>query len=875
MKFSSAHWLLSSLALAAFTQVAAAQSPLPTSVAASSFFFTVHSSESSAIWVAPPTWRVERDTPAPSVAGAVADLHAARNEFEPVQVVTRTTATGTRSLSLAGAWSGPSDDVLFTTLHDVAYGGAPCAMGLPDRLNPIAFGSDQPICPGSNQAFWLTVLVAPHAVAGSYSNILVCELAGETVTIPIQLEVFDFTLPAEIAFGSFVPWTFSGTPATDLAMRRWLYEHRLTPRQVTYPSAMSPNITWDSFANPTRCGGFYDERDQPPVYGIGALAQQFVAGVDFNDGVGFPNFIALQYVANGQPRPANFCGQSLFGDPQGADYGTPAYNAAWGAYLSALRSYCDSTTDPNNGGNPYGNYYLSKAVYFVMNEPENAADYDLAAWLAQLSRESAPGLRLMISEEAKPEIYANPSFPDQGYDIWLAHLPTYSTALGNSLTRRRYRGEQTWWYALPNDPLHFIHPNQTNRPAIETRMLTWLAWQHRVEGWVATDEDAPLGTFVGTSNASTTIRAELLREAFEDYEYFKLANGGRRPEPFVLNAADSLVAPVASFLTGYDRDPANLHWLRVQLGRQIAGQGVSTPLLPRNEPRSFGSHYLNFQDPASFPMDDPLVLDDRTWTKIGWQSYDPASAVGWFASDIGSLRYGWAASGENDLERSYVYDDYERQVTFVFGLADGVYDVEVGVGRPGGDSEPLVTVNGTNFFGDRLANLPEALFGNAVVTQRLAVVNGSLILEAGRQIGGGFTFLNFLAITGVSPASPDSLDDLWQTTHFGNATDPLAAPGADPDGDGASNLAEFHAGTDPSSDSSRPWITLRLPTEDTVHLEWSSAAGHVFSVEESSDLVSWTVTLPEVLAVDVTTAVELTRGPDAPQGYYRVTARFP
>ena len=56
---------------------------------------------------------------------------------------------------------------------------------------------------------------------------------------------------------------------------------------------------------------------------------------------------------------------------------------------------------------------------------------------------------------------------------------------------------------------------------------------------------------------------------------------------------------------------------------------------------------------------------------------------------------------------------------------------------------------------------------------------------------------------------------------------------------------------------------------------WSSAVGHVFSAEESSDLISWTVVQSEVLAVGNTTAVVLPRAPDAAQGFYRVQALAP
>lgn len=53
----------------------------------------------------------------------------------------------------------------------------------------------------------------------------------------------------------------------------------------------------------------------------------------------------------------------------------------------------------------------------------------------------------------------------------------------------------------------------------------------------------------------------------------------------------------------------------------------------------------------------------------------------------------------------------------------------------------------------------------------------------------------------------DGLTDSWQQQYFG-LSNPLAAPAADPDGDGQNNLLEFTAGTVPSDPASR--FTLRI-----------------------------------------------------------------
>ncbi len=869
---------ISLLALAPLAAVNAAPA-LPTSVVASNCFFVVHSNASSLIWVAPPTWRVMRDSATPVAGGTGIDLYAARNEYEPVQIVTRAQEVGLRSLSLGPTWTGPTDIVITATLHDVAYGATACATGEPDRLNPIAFGEVQTVCGNSNQSFWLTVFVPTNAAAGIYSNTLTCSLPGITTNFPIRVHVFNFSLPAETAFGSFVDWSFSGTSSSDLEVRKWFHQHRLTPRSVTYPSALQPSITWDTAANPSRCAAFYDEGDQPAPYSIRWLARQFIAGVGFNDGVGFPNFITHQFVSNIQPRPSTFCGESLAGDPRGPDYGTAAYNAAWGNYLAALQNYCDPNVSANNGGNPFGHDYLAKAIYFVMNEPQDTNDYNLAAWLAQLSRQYAPRLRLMISEEAKPEIYNNPLYPGQGYDIWLAHLPTYSSAMGNALARKRDHGEQTWWYSLPSDPAHFLHPNQTtNRPAMDTRMLTWLAWHHRVEGWTTSGLDAPMMTVSNGTIFVPTIRSELLREAMEDYEYFKLASGGNKAAPFQPNPADRFVSLIASSLTGFDRDPGKLHWLRLQLGRQISGAGAAHPLLPPATPRPYGSYYVDFGWPPGSPS---FSFNGHAWLAMGWQLYDPAATnTGWYVADTAdtSPLTTWITGSGNIVQNRVMYDDFNRPVTFRFGLANGLYDVEVAMGRLGAirSDQTLVTVNGIDFFGNRLANSPQTVASLTSVTNRITIVNESLVLEAGRQVSGGaYDLLNYLTITAASPASADGLDDDWQTLHFGSPTNIVAGPSGDPDGDGAGNWREFHAGTNPNSTASRPVISVNLPSAELIELTWTSASNHVFRLDRSSDLSSWSVASNNVVATTSVTSALLARQAGLPREFLRVVPLAP
>ena len=87
----------------------------------------------------------------------------------------------------------------------------------------------------------------------------------------------------------------------------------------------------------------------------------------------------------------------------------------------------------------------------------------------------------------------------------------------------------------------------------------------------------------------------------------------------------------------------------------------------------------------------------------------------------------------------------------------------------------------------------------------------------------------------------DGLPDDWQSLYWGG--DPLKwpAPNVDSDGDGATNLQEFLAGTDPTDPQSVLRVQL-LSTGQGTQLGWNSQPGLMYQVQVSQTLGagSWT-----------------------------------
>jgi predicted outer membrane repeat protein len=77
---------------------------------------------------------------------------------------------------------------------------------------------------------------------------------------------------------------------------------------------------------------------------------------------------------------------------------------------------------------------------------------------------------------------------------------------------------------------------------------------------------------------------------------------------------------------------------------------------------------------------------------------------------------------------------------------------------------------------------------------------------------------------------------IWQFQNFGCTNCPQAAPTADPDGDGADNMAEFLAGTNPNNPSSAFRVLAVTRQGNDLLVKWQTAGGHTNVLQSSSTL---------------------------------------
>lgn len=553
------------------------------------------------IWTAPTVEKVLRDMATPT-ASAPLHVSAARGEFEAFQVIVRSPAAVDLPVNVTPL-TGGRETIPAPTMHRVDYVSITTAgdhldrLGpWPDPLFPLDAGQNVHFPAGQNQPLWLTVHVPWDAEPGSYQG----SVTVGTATIPVELEVWGFSLPRQIhlpsewGFGwsSIVEDVYQGYGDWDCywemlaAFKQDFADHRLIPKGVAWPAGLNypGGVEYD-------CNGHLD----PDAWGdwdFATIGGRYIHGDGgFNGGYGFPAFLALGPTSNWPPDslPYSFCDV----DREGV-LGSPEFQLKWTQYLGALDAYLVSDD------------YASTAYYHIVNEPQTFDDYTITGQISALTEAAAPHLRQLVSEQVEPEMY---DYPGAKIDVWMPTISNYEPV--KSHERQGTHGEEVWWYYLYGDDPPLPNPILMSHPGVEARLTPWLAWAERVDGllhYSATDwspnpwttpnvtgqdngdgfffypprQDGSNLDYCGQNGHRLvpSIRWENLRDGMEDYEYLWLVAGGD-PEVDVANAADPYVAQIVQSRTLFSHVPTDLEAVRAAIGRALGGPQASKSTSPR------------------------------------------------------------------------------------------------------------------------------------------------------------------------------------------------------------------------------------------------------------------------------------------------------
>ena len=740
-------------------------------------------------WTTPPSERVFKDSPVPLATGSEVKVYTARNEFEPFQVIVRPKISGSAAVSVDAFGAGITAEIYqvkyvnITQTSDSLGRTGP----YPDPLWPLANGANVALIGGENTAFWFSLSVP----AGAPSQDYISQVHIGGIAIPVRLHVFNFAVPDHLHVGSQMNFSYQtilakySVPGTGTEywsyvdrIKQFLIDHRLTPSSVLWPGGLTGGGT---FAQPFigyNCAT-HTFNDTDGIWGFEDLAQRYVSGggtlngvfaAPFNGGTGFSTFMAASFANNDSSidqRPASFCGIARSPGDWLQNPPISAYNQAWFAYVTAIQTYLGSLG------------YLGEAYHYFANEPQDQADYNAVAWYSRYSHTAAPNLKLMVSEEPKPEIYNQTG---AHIDIWLPVLENFNPAV--SQDRAANHNEDTWIYFLYGTRPPYFNPITLDHPGIEGLLTGWFLWKYRVRGiayyslndwsknpWTSPMTDGHNGdTFMlyppSESNAAIpygsnnhrlvpSIRFELMRDGLEDYEYLYTLSGGQ-PAVGLANSADPQVNKIITGLTSYTRDGEFMYNLRHLIGLKNGGEIAAIPDIqpPPTHPRAQGlpgNYYINFQDPAGQPTADPLIVNGKTYLKIGPSDYNQTAGFGWYSPPDAHWLTAWLSSGPNVLQRSVLYSDWGRPATWEFDLPNGEYNVTLSVGWQGGNyPHQKVDIEGVSFVNDE-GTTPAASY--LVRTKPVYVADHKLTLSMG--IFNEYTMLNYLDIVAANPPVTD------------------------------------------------------------------------------------------------------------------------
>ncbi len=524
------------------------------------------SREWGTVWEANATCKVLPNSPIAEDKAQVIRVFAARNEFEPFQLVI-TPRRDLRNLTAAVTdLVGParvSKEQISVRLVETVPVTVPtspdCAPGdYPDPLVPFESTTAKA---GRNTALWFTIRVLPNVLAGDYRGSVRISADGiAPVEIPIQLRVWDFTLPdvsrLRTAYGCDYEAICRWHGVSSLEDKRKIatltnlnfIEHRVCP--------INPLPFW-SFDDDIVDGKMvirWDEYDQG--------AELFLPKMNsFNLPGAF-----MSSVRNKRAKE-------------------PGYAEEKKEFLQLVAAHLKEKG------------WFEKGYNYIFDEP-NPDQYGDIVREAEIWHAADPQFKILVTEQPEPELFG-------AINIWVPVLDAYIRPICQS---RQSFGEEVWWYVCCG-PHHPYPNNFIDYPAIDHRILHWMNWKYGVTGvlyWQTTfwrrdpwlypmnDEGGKnLGNGDGTllyphvrkpsdkpliQGPLDSIRWEMIREGIEDYDYLvmlsdaiKAAQARGTDKKLITAAMNALseVNAVVRSVTDYEKDPRRLGAVRVKVASAL------------------------------------------------------------------------------------------------------------------------------------------------------------------------------------------------------------------------------------------------------------------------------------------------------------------
>ncbi len=514
---------------------------------------------------------LDREAPAVPRPG---ELHAARGEWESIQLAVRSEAPGRVEMQaspLAAQWElrirtvtrVPITRGTHRTPLDQRVAAPP--VKLPDPLLP---GAARELAANQTECFWLDVQVPSDTEPGEYRSTVTVAADSGKLDLPLRLVVHRATVP------------FAG----QLLVTNWF---SVRPQEMHYGAAPAGSEDWWACANQLfdsmwahRQNMFWTPLAPPFIKPIatedGQLAFDYTLFDAWVEAFSRPRggqrtrktYIEGQPIATRQGYDGHVQAriwQIQDGAPRQSilEVDDPQAREGYRIFLTSLRDHLQ-----NKG-------WLDRFRIHITDEP-HGHQLEPYAVMASYVRQFAPEFQIMEALDVRDDF----AFFEQHCDVWVPQLGRFDRSLDRMLDRLA-RGKEVWIYTclFPNG----AYPNRfVDYPLIKTRVLHWINFRWGFSGYLHwgfnhwrgdpfQDLEPPHGgsTFLppgdawivypGDRQLLDSVRHETMRDGIEDYELLTLL-AQRDPDK-----AAQLAQKVVATFTDYVRDATAFRAVRREL----------------------------------------------------------------------------------------------------------------------------------------------------------------------------------------------------------------------------------------------------------------------------------------------------------------------
>jgi hypothetical protein len=529
--------------------------------------------------------------PEPENARNFVKIRAARNEFEPFQIVLRAEARDLNDVDIAVSdLRGRGDNVLSKgnvsvyleryldvrtpSSIDGGTGEWPDAL-IPrvdnyvhEKRNAFPFK----LVKGRNQPAWIEVYIPRSTAAGSYHGQVEISIGGRSqLSIPLDLELWNFELPSTSSLTT--TFGFSGVGTVKGHFGKYTNDQQVYDLTNLYRKAG----LWHRIS---LRGGF----TVPPSYDV-RNGHVKIKWEEFDRQIG--PFLDGKVLSPGEPLYGAKLTSEALSPPPGLK-APELQGQYWQQVVAHFRE----------------KGWLDRLFNYLWDEPM-PSDYPAMVELGKVIHAAAPEIRNLVTSPLHP---GWSSF----IGIWSPTINCFEKKLGRAdcnitASRESYEpeiqsGKQLWWYeACGTHGCNIVGGEyfrgwpsyMVDHDAVRNRIFEWMTWKYGIQGelyFSTTDaytkkQDVWKDVYLFGGNGDGTLfypgrpaviggtmdipiesmRLKLIREGLEDYEYLAMAEKALGKKA-VTELVDSLVRKTYDF----EHDPEELYAVRESIGAQLS-----------------------------------------------------------------------------------------------------------------------------------------------------------------------------------------------------------------------------------------------------------------------------------------------------------------